>query len=269
MTADLVARVALGRQPEMLAQSVTLATPLTMGRLTGRERAVGVLRQLGTAFNVSEPEFVAINDDRAVVTFVGHAEGHDVGLLAILTPGPDGRYQAVDLYARPWPFVAVVRNKLAAEDELYRDDIDLSVPYVPSGPTSGYLATQPPPAKLAADVEFHSPVLTDTAAGRDLVSEVLKAVEEVSGKAKYRFATRVNSDLVVAYDAAVHGHTWQLAAVFGLNDHGELSDMRIYSRPWPVTALFRGEVYKLLRDLLGPSFWQGQHPLVALGEEEE
>jgi hypothetical protein len=44
--------------------------------------------------------------------------------------------------------------------------------------------------------------------------------------------------------------------------------MRIYSRPWPVTALFRGEVYKLLRATLGPSFWRGQPPLVALGETE-
>ena len=85
---------------------------------------------------------------------------------------------------------------------------------------------------------------------------------------KYRFATPVGSDLVVAYDASVHGHTFQLAAIFGFNDGGELGDMRIYSRPWPVTALFRGEVDKLLRGILGPSFWQGQPPLVVLGEAE-
>jgi hypothetical protein len=266
MTADTVARVAIGRQPDALAESVSLATPLTLSRLIGRDRVAGVLRQLATAFNVSEPEFVANGDDRTVVTFVGHAEGHDVGLLAILTPGPDGRWQAVDVYARPWPFVAMVRDKLAAEDDLYREDIDLSVPYVPSGPTTGYLSAPPPAPTLAADTAFHSPVLTDTAVGRDLFAEVLKAVQAVSGKPKYRFATPVGSDLVVAYDASVHGHTWQLAAIFGFNDGGELKDMRIYSRPWPVTALFRGEVYKLLRGILGPSFWQGQPPLVALGE---
>ena len=27
--------------------------------------------------------------------------------------------------------------------------------------------------------------------------------------------------------------------------------MRIYSRPWPVTAIFRGEIYKLLRENYG------------------
>jgi hypothetical protein len=135
-------------------------------------------------------------------------------------------------------------------------------------PGVGYLPAQPPPPPLAADVKFHSPVLTKTAVGRDLVTQVLQAVQAVSGQPKYRFATLAGSDLVVAYDASVHGHTWQLAAIFGLNDGGELSDLRIYSRPWPVTALFRGEVYKLLRDVLGATFWQGQPPLAALGEAE-
>jgi hypothetical protein len=41
--------------------------------------------------------------------------------------------------------------------------------------------------------------------------------------------------------------------------------MRIYSRPWPVTALFR-EVYKLLRPTLGPGFWPRPPPLAAPGE---
>jgi hypothetical protein len=121
VTTNTVARAALGDQPDALAGSVSLATPLTMSRLTGREHVVGVLRQLAGAFSVSEPEFVTQDDDRAAVTFAGHAEGHDVGLLAVLTSGSDGRYQAIDLYARPWPFVAMVRDRLAAGDDLYRD----------------------------------------------------------------------------------------------------------------------------------------------------
>ena len=57
------------------------------------------------------------------------------------------------------------------------------------------------------------------------------------------------------------------AAVLTLNQAGQIADMQIYSRPWPVTALFRGEVYKLLRGTLGGEFWQGQPPLAALGEQ--
>jgi hypothetical protein len=267
-TAETITQAALGNRPDALAESVSLATPLTMGRLAGRDRAVAVLQQLGAAFNVGAPGFVAEDPQRSIVTFPGHAEGHDVGLLAILTPGADGRYQAVDLYARPWPFVAMVRDKLAAGDSLYRDDVDLSTPYVPSGPTAGYLPEPPAVPDLAADVAFHSPVLTATATGRNLVGTVLAAVAEASGQPRYRFATVSGNEVAVSYDGMVHGHTWQVAAILGLNSGGEIGDMRIYSRPWPVTALFRGEVFKLLRGVLGPEFWLGQPPLVALGEAQ-
>jgi hypothetical protein len=55
MTAESVAPAALGAQSDALTESVSLATPLTMGRLVGRYRVAGILRQLGAAFNVSAP----------------------------------------------------------------------------------------------------------------------------------------------------------------------------------------------------------------------
>jgi hypothetical protein len=203
-----------------------------------------------------------------VVTFAGHADGEDVGLLAVLTPGTGETYDAVDLYARPWPFVAIAREKLAAGHELFRADIDLSSPYVPTGPTEGYLDAPPPVPGLSEDVAFHSPVLTATATGRDLVGTVLKAVEVAYGTPRFRAAFPAGNSVVALYDGSVHGHVIQIAAIFTLNVAGEIADLRIYSRPWPVTALFRGEVYKLLRTTLGPEFWQGPAPLAALGEGE-
>jgi hypothetical protein len=173
----------------------------------------------------------------------------------------------VDAYARPWPFVAFAREKLLPTDEVFAEDIDVSTPWVPDGPTDGYLDPQPAGHRLAADVAFHSPVLTETASGRDLVSTVLRAVEKVAGEPSYRIFTPAGDAVLVVYDTHVHGHYWQLAAVFRLNADAEIEDMRIYSRPWPVTAFFRGEVYKLLREDLGPQFWQGQNPLIALGED--
>jgi hypothetical protein len=219
-----------------------------------------------SAFGIGEPEYVAVNEDRTVVTFVGEGQGRRVGLLAVLTPDGSGRFGAVDLYARPWPFVAYVREKLTSRSERFRTDIDLSVPYVPSGPTSSFLDTPPNGPALAENVAFHSPVLTETVSGRDLVVTVLKAVVTASGEPHYRALDDHGHTIVAIYDAKVHGHAFQVAAVFTLGEARDLADMRIYSRPWPVTALFRGEVYKLLRDTLGEEFWQGQNPLVALGE---
>jgi hypothetical protein len=109
--------------------------------------------------------------------------------------------------------------------------------------------------------------MTATASGRDLVEYVLQAVQEVAGDPDYRILSPTEGALFVAYDAHVHGHRWQVAAVFGLNSDAEINDMRIYSRPWPVTAFFRGEIYKLLRGTLGPNYWQGESPLLSLGEQ--
>jgi hypothetical protein len=162
--------------------------------------------------------------------------------------------------------VKLVHDHLAAADGRFRDDVDLSRPHVPAGPPGGFRTEPPGLPGRSAHVAFHSPVLTDTVTGGDAVNAVLKVVEEVSGSPRFRVVSRFGDAFVVLYDAAVHGHVWQLGAVFGLDDAGQIADMRIYSRPWPVSALFRGEAYKLLGARLGPRYWQGENPLIALGQ---
>jgi hypothetical protein len=266
MSRDDVAKAVLGQLPAALAETVSLATPLTMSRIEGRDEAAAVLRELAESLEIGKPEFIADDDERAFITFVGTGQGREVGLFAVLTRGSEGTYSAVDLYARPWPFVKLVRDHLAVSDERFRDDVDLSVPYVPAGPPGGFRAQPPSLPGLSADVAFHSPVLTATATGGELVSVILKAVGEISGAPKFRVVSRFGGAYVVVFDTTVHGHTWQLAGVYGLDDAGKIADMRLYSRPWPVTAFFRGEAYKLIRDQFGPEYWQGENPLVALGE---
>jgi hypothetical protein len=260
------ASIVRGEAPMALTEDVSLATPLTLARVSGREAVSKLLSQMAAAFVIHEPEYVSEGDDRTVVTFVGKGQGHEVGLLAILTPDGKGLYEAVDLYARPWPFVAFVQEKLADESDVIRDDIELGLPYIPSGPTDRYLEGPAPSLTLSADVEFHSPVLTATATGAELVGQVLQAVAEVSGEPKYRIVDVHGETIIAFYDSHVHGHIWQIAGVLRANEQGEITDMRMYSRPWPVTALFRGEAYKLLRDVLNEEFWQGAPPLAALGE---
>lgn len=225
-----------------------------MSRIGGRDEAAAVLRELAESLGIREQEFIADDDERAFVTFVCTGQGHEVGLFAVLTKGSEGTYSAVDLYARPWPFVKLVRDHLAVSDERFRDDVDLSVPYVAAGPPGGFRTEPPSLPGLSADVAFHSPVLTATATGGELVSVILKAVGEISGAPRFRVVSRFGKAYVVVFDATVHGHTWQLAGVYGLEDAGKIADMRLYSRPWPVTAFFRGEAYKLLRDQFGPEY---------------
>ena len=52
----------------------------------------------------------------------------------------------------------------------------------------------------------------------------------------------------------------QLVAIFTLNNQREVSEIRVFSRPWPMTAYFRRCMYELLKDSLGPEHWQGPNP---------
>ena len=220
MSKDDVAKAVLGQLPAALAETVSLATPLTMSRIEGQDEAAAVLREIAESLRICEQEFIANDDERAFVTFVCTGQGGEVGLFAVLTKGSEGTYSAVDLYARPGPFVKMVRDHLAVSDERFRE----------------------------------------------LVSVILKAVGEIAGAPRFRVVSRFGEAYVVMFDATVHGNTWQLAGVYGLDDAGKIADMRLYSRPWPVTAFFRGEAYKLMRDQFGPEYWQGENPLVTLGE---
>jgi len=103
MSRDDVAKAVLGQLPAALAETVSLATPLTMSRIEGRDEAAAVLRELAESLGIGEPEFIADDDERAFVTFVGTGQGREVGLFAVLTRGSERAYSAVDLYARPWP----------------------------------------------------------------------------------------------------------------------------------------------------------------------
>jgi hypothetical protein len=73
---------------------------------------------------------------------------------------------------------------------------------------------------------------------------------------------QVDNEAAIAavFDGTVEGNTLQLVAVFSLDEASEVSHIRIFTRPWPVTAYLRAGMYPLLKDVLGPEFWQGPDP---------
>jgi hypothetical protein len=53
----------------------------------------------------------------------------------------------------------------------------------------------------------------------------------------------------------VEGHVLQLVDMFMLNAHGEVEEIRIFTRPWPVTVHLRAGIREHLGGFLGPEFW--------------
>lgn len=56
-------------------------------------------------------------------------------------------------------------------------------------------------------------------------------------------------------DEVVEGNVLQLVEIFTLNAQGEVKEIRIFTRPWAVTADLRQGIHEYSGDLLGPEFW--------------
>ena len=56
-------------------------------------------------------------------------------------------------------------------------------------------------------------------------------------------------------DEVVEGNVLQLVEIFTLNAHGEVTEIRIFTRPWAVTADLRQGIHEHLGNFLGPEYW--------------
>jgi hypothetical protein len=261
---DTLTRVLLGAEPLALRDDVTLATPLTLARITGRDQVVAALRAYAGVLGTSDPDLRLTGALEGAV-FTTTIDGHTAQMLALVTRDDAGLVSAIHLYGRPWPYMALVRDQLdRSQPDLTDPDLG-SVPYLPEGPGTGWIDAPPLPP-LAADVAFYSPLLTAIARGKHVNERILQAAAQIYGEQKFRAVLQVvdRNAIAAVFDGVVEGNALQLVAIFGLNDQGEVDEIRIFSRPWPVTAYFRAGMYKLLNDILGPEYWQGPSPTTPL-----
>jgi hypothetical protein len=263
--ADTLIAALLGAQPSALHADVSLATPLTLSRITGRDQVTAALRAYAEALAVTDAELRLAGGGLDGAVFTADVDGHTAQVLALATRDAAGLVTAIDLYGRPWPYLALVRGRLAGRHPELTDPSLGTTAYVPDGPGTGWIDAPPLPP-LAADVSFYSPLLTAVATGRAVNERILQAAAQLYGEQKFRAVLQVagRSAVAAVFDGMVEGNVLQLVAIFGLNPRGEIDEIRIFSRPWPVTAYFRAGMYKLLNDILGPEYWQGPSPTAPL-----
>lgn len=263
--ADSVIHALLGKEPGALRPDVSLATALTLPRIVGREPVLNALTSYAGVLGATDADLRLHGEELEGAVFTTTIDGHSAQVLSLVTHDDAGQIATIDMYGRPWPYMALVRERLARIEPDLTDPGLGSAPYVPEGPGMGWIEAPPVPP-LAENVAFHSPVLTATATGRHVNQRILAAASQVYGPQKFRAVLQVNGQNAIAavFDGTVSGNVLQLVAIFGLNDNSEISDIRIFSRPWPVTAYFRAGMYDLLTDILGPEYWQGPSPQTPL-----
>jgi hypothetical protein len=267
MTDNLI-QALLGHYPSGLRSDVSFAPPLTLRRIVGRTPVSEALAAYAQVLEAADADVVLKDDRLDGAIFTGDIDGRSAQVVALAERDDAGLIARIDMYGRPWPFMALVREHLRQGRPDLTDARLGDEPYVPEGPGNGWIdAPQIPP--LADDVSFYSPILTAVATGRDINQRILAAASKVYGQQAFRAVLQVDGRAAVAgvFDGTVDGHTLQLVAMFTLNADSEIAEIRIFSRPWPVTAHFRAAMYELLKDALGPEFWQGPDPLAPISDQ--
>ncbi|MFD3441664.1 hypothetical protein ACFWU3_29650 [Streptomyces sp. NPDC058685] len=251
----------LGQTPSALAEEVSLAMPLKALRISGRDAVSAALGTYRDLLAAPEATVRLKGDALDAVVYSGSIDGRSAEIAALASRDAAGLVSTIDLYGRPWPFMALLREAMAkvAPDLA---DADLGTgPYVPEGPTPTWV-DHPAVPPLADDVILYSPILSEEPSGKAVVGPVLKAAAQSFTDLKVRAVLQPEgrSGFAVVIDELVDGHVQQLIEIFTLNDEDEVGEIRIFTRPWGVTAHFRKNMYVLLKDLLGPEFWEGPDP---------
>jgi hypothetical protein len=262
---DTLIGALLGTEPSALRDDVTLDAPLTLPRITGRDQVAAALRAYADVLGAADADLRLTGGGLEGAVFTTSVDGHTAQVLALAARDAAGLVSSIHLYGRPWPYMALVRDRLArSRPDLTDPDLG-SVPYVGEGPGTEWIDAPPLPP-LAEDAAFYSPLLTDVARGKHVNERILQAAAEIYGEQHFRAVLQVTGHNAIAavFDGVVEGNALQLVAIFGLNGQGEVDEIRIFSRPWPVTAYFRAGMYKLLNDILGPEYWLGPSPTAPL-----
>jgi hypothetical protein len=243
-----------GADPRALAEDVSLATPLTSSRIAGRDAVVAALGVYADMFAATDADLRLKGGELEGATFTTIVDGHTAQLAALVTRDTAGLIATIDMYGRPWPYMALVRERLAEVDP------DLADPELgtspPEGPGTSW--TDPPTIPpLANDVTLFSPVLTGEPTGKAVIARILEAAAQTFRDPRFRAVLKIEGQpgFAAVMDEDVAGNVLQLVEIFTLNAQGEVAEIRIFTRPWAVTAELRRGIHEHSGDLLGPEFW--------------
>jgi len=255
MSDSLIAAL-LGQDPWALTEGVSLATPLTSSRITGRDAVVAALRAYADVIGATDADLRLKGEELEGVVFTTTVDGHTAQVAALVTREAAGLIATIDIYGRPWPYMALVRERLAEIDPNLADPELGTSP--PEGPGTSW--TDPPAIPpLAEDVTLFSPVLTGEPTGKAVIARILAAAAETYRDPRFRAVLQVEGQpgFAAVMDEIVEGNVLQLVEIFTLNAHGEVAEIRIFTRPWAVTAGLRRGIHQHSDDVLGPEFWGG------------
>jgi hypothetical protein len=128
---------------------------------------------------------------------------------------------------------------------------DLSIP----APGDGEKLDPKFPFQIAADISFHSPILSKPLVGAELVTRVVGHTSAVYGERKYGPKIQNGRRIMSFWQGAVSGYPIEVANEIGLNEKFEVDSMVMSMQPWPAVKLFRDRCIARTRHFLDLSYF--------------
>jgi hypothetical protein len=109
---------------------------------------------------------------------------------------------------------------------------------------------------LAENAVFHSPLLVRAVEGREKVAVIMAASPKIrhgAYTAEYRLDDR---NTFLRWKGTIEGREIESFGVLTDNDQGLIVEYTIAFRPLPAIQIFRDAIYPVVKDILGPEYWE-------------
>lgn len=110
-------------------------------------------------------------------------------------------------------------------------------------------------ALFAADVSFHTPILTKPVRGKAMVLPVLAYAVTLTGKPRYTLEIRADRQTVLLWNGTVEGYALQAATVLTDDAAGQIGDITILMRPYPLVTRFQQAMYQHFASSIPADYW--------------
>jgi len=109
---------------------------------------------------------------------------------------------------------------------------------------------------LAENAVFRSPLLVRAVEGREKVAVIMAASPKIrhgAYTAEYRLDDR---NTFLRWKGTIEGREIESFGVLTDNDQGLIVEYAIAFRPLPAIQIFRDAIYPVVKDILGPEYWE-------------
>src|SRR6266545_6871535 len=110
-------------------------------------------------------------------------------------------------------------------------------------------------ALFAPFVTLHPPILTKPVSGKDLVLPILAYATTLTGKPHSTLEIRADTQTVLLWQGTVDGYALQVATVLTDDPAGQIRDITILMRPYPLVTRFQHSMYQRFASSIPADHW--------------